>query len=356
MIPLFKVAMDPNAAGRAASVLNSGFIGQGPVADEFEKEFAAYVPKGMQLVLTNSCTSAIHMVLTYLGVKPGDEIITTPMTCIATNAAIVAMGAIPIWADVNPVTGNIDPEDVERKRTRRTQAIIAVDWTGRPANYAALRMLGLPIIQDAAHGPILDRDGVYGDYICYSFGPIKHLCASDGGAVACPSWAAKGLRILRWYGLDRTSSADFRCAQNIQNAGMKWNINDISAAIGLANLRNLKKNVRAHQDNAADLYTSIHNNENITKPRFSPESNYWVFPILLNNYSARERFKTYMAEQGIAVSQVHARNDKHVAYFYPNGPLPGVDEFDWRQVNLPCGWWMTEADIREIARLVNVFV
>ena len=347
MIPLFKVRMAPGATKRVAEVLGSGFIGQGPQVEEFERALGEFTPHPP--VSMNACTSAIHAVLMHLGVGPGDEVITTPLTCVASNAPILAVGARPVWADVDEC-GNIAPSDVERKLTPRTKAIIAVDWAGRRANYRMLRSSGVPVIQDAAHGPLLlGSEG--GDYVCYSFGPIKHLTCGDGGAVVTENKQSReALRLLRWYGLDRTSSQDFRCAQNIQQSGMKFHMNDINAAIGLANLPDLRRAVHQHQFHAATLYE--HLTPLVTMPAWSWASNYWVFPILVPG-SVRDAFKHRLAEQGVMASQVHARNDRHAAYNFPNGALPGLDFYDACHLNIPCGWWLEDEDVDKIIETVR---
>jgi dTDP-4-amino-4,6-dideoxygalactose transaminase len=350
MIPLFKVAMNSHQYA-VNQVLQSGFVGQGLKVDEFEATFSEVAP--FPIVAMNSCTSAIQAVLMHLGVGPDDEVITSPLTCTATNAPILLLGARPIWADVSPSTGNIDPDDVARKITRRTKAIIAVNWTGRPCDYRRLKRLGVPVIEDTAHGPVTG-DRSTGDFVCYSFGPIKHFTTGDGGAVATGNASARAdLRLLRWYGLDRTSTQDFRCSQNITRPGMKLHMNDINAAIGLANLPLLRTTVEAHKRNADYLWHALWPSRRpyLTLPNHSFHSNYWVFPVLVNR--SRESLKSHLAERGIASSQVHARNDKHEAYAFPNGPLPGLDEYDSMHLNVPCGWWLTQEDLDTIVTAIG---
>jgi dTDP-4-amino-4,6-dideoxygalactose transaminase len=357
LIPLFKVFMAPFAPDDVANVLTSGFIGQGKVAERFERVLREHLR--MPILITNSCTGAIEMVLTYLGVGPGDEVITTPLTCVATNAPIVHLGARPVWADVYPNTGNIDPASVAKRITPRTKAIIAVDWTGRRADYTRLRMVAgnIPIIQDAAHGPLLNPSEAHGDYVCFSYGPIKHLTSGDGGGIATFNGEAMAaLRLLRWYGLDRESRHDFRCAQDIRKPGMKWHMNDINAAIGIANMSGLEGRIRLHRENAYELYHRLLASEeslpDLMIPAYDDQSNYWVFPIRVYP-PLREAFREYLAENGIESSQVHARNDKHSGYHYPSGDLPGLDEFDASQLNLPCGWWVTALDIDHIVKTIR---
>jgi dTDP-4-amino-4,6-dideoxygalactose transaminase len=251
---------------------------------------------------------------------------------------------------VNPLTGVIDEDDALDKVTSRTRAIIAVNWTGRSPDYVRLRLDSrAPVIEDAAHGPIIgDRET--GTYTCFSFGPIKHLTTGDGGAVMTDNASARAsMRLLRWYGLDRTSMKDFRCAQDIQRAGMKFHMNDISAAIGLANLPSIEETVLAHRRNAINLYRRLLPIfTDIELPPLDPESNYWVFPVLARDEEERDRLKRHLEACGVSASRVHSRVDRHLAYNFPNGPLPGLDSYDSRQLNVPCGWWLTERDIDDI--------
>ena len=350
MIPLFKVFMSDEARQKVQKVLSSGFIGQGPVVDQFE---AALQEKfGVKnLVTVNSCTSALHAVLAYLGVGPGDEVITTALTCTATNAPIIALGARPVWADIDSRTGLITPEGVAAKVTPRTKAIIGVSWTGRLIDWQPFKNLGIPLIEDAAHGPLIPwRPGGYSpDFVCYSFGPIKHLTCGDGGAVVAKDpQAADVIRLMRWYGLDRRSTQDFRCAQDIKHPGLKWHMTDLNAAIGLGNLEHLDMVVGMHKQNAWSLHKELSRmyRSSIYLPPFDDHSNYWVFPVIVRG--DRDRLKERLLSQGIMASQVHARNDKHSAFNYPNGPLPGLDKFDQQQLNIPCGWWVKYEDIEKM--------
>lgn len=354
-VPLFKVRMAPEAAPAVASVLASGYIGQGPRCEEFERAFGAYIGAPEPVLLLNSCTSAIDLALHLSGVGPGDEVISTPITCTATNSPPALRGARLVWADVDPTTGNIDPADVARKITDRTKAIIAVNWGGRRCDYDTLLDISLeprtiPVIEDAAHGPY-PLDYPHGDYICYSFQAIKHLTTGDGGALFTPIYQYQRAKLLRWYGLDRESSADFRCAQNIQEVGYKYQSNDIAAAIGLANLPGMAAAVARHQANAKYYAHWLRDLPGIAVPPFDPASSYWLFTLLVED---RASFMAYLGERGIATSQVHARNDRHDAFRAASsgGSLPGVDAFDARQVAIPVGWWVSDQQREYVATVV----
>lgn len=353
-IPLFKVAMVPEAAAWVAEVLASGYIGQGEKVEQFEAALQQLLDLPAPPLTTNSCTSAIDLALHLIGVGDGDEVITTPVTCTATNSPIVARGAIPIWADVDPLTGLIDPMDVAGKLTPRTKAIIGVDWGGALCEYAALRLHGIPVIQDAAHSLTA---GIGGDYVCWSFQAIKALTTGDGGALWCPPEQMERARLLRWYGLDRRSKADFRCEQNIQEVGYKYSMNDIAAAIGLANIGSTKELIAKHRENADHYHWKFAGMSNVQQMPWESYgdmqwSAWWLYTLLVED---RQGFIAHMADHGIACSPVHARNDSHTAFHFPNGPLPGVDHFASRNVAIPVGWWLSTEDRRRIVEAVQAW-
>ena len=342
MIRLFKVGMSPEAIETVAEVLESGYIGQGQKVDEFEEALrdALFLPEPP--LTTNSCTSALDLALELIGVGPGDEVITTPMTCTATNGVIVKRGARPVWADVHPDTGLIDYYDVGRKITPRTKAIMGVDWGGKSADYWLLKTYGLPVIQDAAHS---FGTPVSGDYVAWSFQAIKHLTTGDGGALLAPPEEMERGRLLRWYGLDRRSSSSFRCAQNIEEVGFKYHMNDIAAAIGLANLSMAVEHVDAHWQNANEISQAIFGHA-------AEDHAWWFYTVIVDDPDALTR---HLADRGIEASPVHARNDKHTGFKFPNGLLPGVDYFSSHMLAVPCGWWLTGEEVERVIEGLESF-
>lgn len=349
--------MSPEAGLAAARVLRSGYVGQGDVVERFEAALQRALDAPVPPLTVNNCTSALDLALHLIGVSPGDEVISTPMTCTATNTVIVRRGAAIVWADVDPVSGLVDPADVARKITAKTRAVMAVDWAGRACDYPALRALGVPVVEDAAHAYLAKRNGASiaragGDYVCWSFQAIKHLTCGDGGALLAPPEQMERGRLLRWYGLDRRSDKSFRCAQNITEAGYKYHMNDIAASVGLANLPVAADAVARHRANAAYYRGAICERPGICLPTPDPGSAWWLYTLLVDE---RERFMAYLADRGVESSPVHARNDRHDAFRFPNGPLPGVDSFAGREVAIPVGWWLTGEDRAYVARCVNDF-
>ena len=356
MINLFKVRMSPDAARRVANVLASGYTGQGPMVDEFEEGLKGLLKSPVDLLTVNSGTSALTLALHLAGVGHGDEVVTTPMTCSATNSAILSLGAIPVWADVDARTGLISPTSVAEAMGPRVKAIMAVDWGGAPCDYDALRDFGVPVVQDAAHA-WLGKTG--GDYVCWSLQAIKHLTTGDGGLLMTPADQVDRARLLRWFGLDRRSSKSFRCSQLIEESGFKYQMNDIAAAIGLANLPLSVDSVAQHQKNALFYHEALGDLERvgsrITLPEMGVSSSWWLYTLLVED---RDGFRQFAAKYGVETSPVHSRNDKHPCFqrvARQPGPLQGLDFFSKHEVAIPVGWWLTDKERDRVTDMVHLW-
>jgi len=358
MIPLFKVNMPADVMEPLKEVLFSGYIGQGRKVEEFEEALTPWVGTRNNLTL-NSCTSALHLALRLADVGAGDEVITTPMTCMATNEPILERGGKIVWADIDPSTGTIDPADVEKKITPRTKAIICVHWAGYPCDLRELNDIasvhGIKVIEDAAHafGALYHGSaiGSYSDFVCFSFQAIKHLTTVDGGLLCCRSRKdyERG-KLLRWYGINREQSKGFRCEEDILEHGYKFHMNDVSATIGLVQLQHVQDILDSHRSNAAFYDAELEGLAGLRKLDYQDDRvpSYWMYSLLVEDKST---FQLAMDKAGIQVSPVHVRNDIHsVMQPFSISELPGVDEFSKRQVSIPVGWWVTEEDR---ARVVN---
>lgn len=353
-LDLFRASMAPGAGGAVKAVLTPDangrvYCGEGPITAEFEKKFAETTGLDRPPLGVNSCTAAVDLALHMVGLEPGDEVICTPMTCSATNGSVVTRGAKIVWADVDPLTGLMRPDSVAKLYSRRTKAVLAVDWAGRHCDYAGLRhAVGnrVPIIEDAAHCIYLGPER--GDYVAWSFGPIKHLsCGGYGGALLPPEDQYDRARLLRWHGLDRLSKADFRCAQDILEAGYRYHMTDDMASIGLANMDLAVKNVEKAREHAIRYHESLSLGADFLLPRYDQMCDYWLFGMIVQHN--RDGFAQHLAERGIPTSRTHARNDGHSAFraatVAQDGDLPGVTYFDDHQINIPVGRWVTNAEI-----------
>lgn len=372
MIPLFKVHSPANIGEKIEKVFSSGFIGEGSYTEEFENKFSSLIGTN-DSVLVNSGTSALSLAYHMCDIKPGDEVITSPMTCMATNEPLALMGANLIWADIDPKTGNICPKDVANKITDKTKAIVSVHWGGQPfdvdslmgferkvlvENYPAVYMEHIPVVEDAAHG----LGGFYkgkslgtvGDFGCFSFQAIKHLTTGDGGALHIKNSSLNDrAKKLRWFGIDR-NYVGCKWDQDIKECGFKYHMNNINAVIGLEQLKYIDGIIKKHKENSKYYDDNIENPkvEKLFRPEWS-ESACWLYSILVDNI---EEFQKHMQSNGIASDRVHLRNDNYSVFSkFKRDDLNGVDEFTNHMINIPVGWWLSDEDRIKIVESVNSY-
>ncbi len=243
-----------------AEVIKSGWIGLGPKTERFEKEFAKYVNAKFAIGL-NSATAALHLSLIVAGVGPGDEVLVPSLTFVSTSHAVLYVGAKPIFVDVDRETLCMDPADLEGKITKNSRAVIPVHYGGHPADMDAIEEIAkkykLFVIEDASHaagskykGKMI---GSISNLTCFSFHAVKNLATADGGMVTTnnATMAAK-IKNLRWVGIDKDTwqreelvqEKDYRqygWYYDVSTLGYKYHTNDIAAAIGLVQLKNLEK-------------------------------------------------------------------------------------------------------------------
>ena len=370
-IVLLKVYMAPEVDSQILDVLHSGYIGEGPKTAEFEGKLREYF-KNPYLTTVNTGTSglhlAYHMALHQDGPKTyynnnKDEVITTPITCTATNEPIIANGAKIVWADVDPITGSIDPKSIENKITENTKAVTMVHWGGNPCLIdeinAVAHKYNLKTIEDGAHAMGMSYKGKlfgnHSDYSMISLQAIKHVTSGDGGILMMKSEKDfERAKLLRWYGIDRTirEGIDLRCELDVPESGYKFHMNDINATIGLANFAHVEEIVGRHRANAAFYYDAFKGYDKITCVPENPDgkSSFWLFTIHVNN---RDEVMKKLGEDGIMASKVHARNDTHSMFreFYDNN-LPGVESFNRTHLCIPVGWWVSDEDREYIAEKV----
>lgn len=363
MIPLFKVHIPQSVDEPLLKVLHSGYIGQGVKVDKFEEMLVPWV--GNKNVLTvNSGTSALQLALRLANIGYGDSVISTSMTCSATNTAIVSSGADIAWADSDPKTGNIDPNSIESLITTKTKAIMTVDFGGYPCDFDEINAIakrhGLKIIEDAAQafGSVYkgQKIGSLSDFTEFSFQAIKVLTTGDGGLLTMKSEGdCNRGRLVRWYGMDRTKSRELRCIEDVPEAGFKYHMNDLNAVIGIEQLNYLDYILRKHRDNAAyyDSQFRVRDIERCKPLIYKNDrlSTYWLYIILVDN---RDKFVEFMEKKGVHCSRVHVRNDWHSCFrnFRREGLL-GTKEFDDHQCSIPVGWWVTEEDRKYIMDMIE---
>ena len=368
--PLFKVHVDvPAALKNIEDVLTSGFINEGEIVTQFQKELCKYFGSEY-VVLTNSCTSSLTMALAAAGVKQGDEVITTAMTCVATNMPILQLGATPVWADIKSVTGNIDPSHVKQLITEKTKAIMCVDWAGLPCEMNELRDIcdknHIKLISDGAHslGTFYGKKHIshYADFSCYSFQAIKHITTGDGGAVIAKNESDfKELKKLKWFGLDRDATKNAkgewkgqRWESDITAPGYKFNMNNLAAALGLSQIPHLDDIITAHRSNGL-LFESLFKDSSLVNSLIYPQDSkpsFWVYTCLLHEKVNRDNVLRKLNELGINAGLVHIPNHEYSCFSLSKKELPETDYFFTHQISLPCGWWLDKGDIKHIASTV----
>ena len=242
------------------ATLRSGWIGTGPRAKEFETRFAAAVGAEYAVAL-NSCTAGLHLSLQVLDIGPGDEAITTPLTWCSTANVIVHRGARPVFVDVDRVTGNIDVGAIEIAVTKRTKAIMPVHLAGRACDMDAIMDIavrhGLKVVGDAAHAIETtwkgQRVGGMGDCASFSFYANKNITTAEGGMVTTHDAAlAERMRILSLHGVSsdawRRFRADGPAHVEVVEAGYKYNMSDIQAALGLGQLAKIEQHLQRREE------------------------------------------------------------------------------------------------------------
>lgn len=355
MIPLFKVSMSPDVDESLLETIHSGWIGQGDEAKRFENELG-YITGNLNCLSLSAGTHGLHLALVLAGVRAGDEVITTALTCTATNWPILMQDAKIVWADINEDDLNIDPESVREKITNKTKAIICVHWGGYPCDLLELheiaREYNLVLIEDAAHAygakyqDTIIGDCFYSDFVMFSFQAIKPLTTIDGGAL----FTRRDIdyqrgKLLRWYGIDRETpgKSDFRCEDQIYEFGFKYHMNDICATVGLVNLKTVNTNLKKSKDNVEYYRKELKNLNGIELIQNSLDRNSsnWLFSVLVKD---RMEFVELMKDCNIMVSRVHERNDKHYCVREFKTDLPVLDKVIDEMICIPCGWWVTEGD------------
>ena len=289
VLPFNLPTIEEEEINEVVATLRSGWLTTGPRTAQFEAEFKTYVGSPHALAV-NSATAGLHLALSALGVGPGDEVITTPLTFCATVNTILHVGATPILADVGP-DGNIDPASVAERITSRTRAIMPVHLGGLPCDMDALwglaRRYGLFVIEDAAHaigsqyrgypiGAGNPKTGTYSDAVAYSFYATKNLTTGEGGMVTTHQpRLEEEMRILCLHGINRDAWKRYSDRGNwyyeVTTSGYKYNLSDIQSAIGIHQLRKQERflDIRTRY---ADLYNRAF--ENVPELELPPDNSW----------------------------------------------------------------------------------
>ncbi len=367
-LPFSKPTIDEATISSVADTLRSGWITSGPKVLEFEKRLSAYFG-GRPVRTFNSGTCTMEIALRIAGIGPGDEVITTPISWVATASVILEVGATPVFADIDPLTRNIDLAKLEAAITARTKAVIPVYLAGKPLDmdrlYAIAAKHKLRVIEDAAQAigsswqgrPI----GSFGDFVSFSFQANKNITTSEGGclvmnneaeALLAEKYRLQGVVRSGWDGIE------------VDVLGGKYNMTDIAAAIGLGQFAKLDE-ITAHRRKLAQHYFNLLGNdfEARTGAKLPPEdyenTNWHLFQIVLPGRIARAQFMEKMKEKhnigiGFHYAPIHLFKLYRERGF-SEGMFPVAEQVGKQIVSLPMFYAMNEKDVERVcSALVDV--
>ncbi|MBI3271485.1 MAG: DegT/DnrJ/EryC1/StrS family aminotransferase [Planctomycetes bacterium] len=375
-LPFHRASLGPEEEAEVVDTLRSGWITTGPKTKKFEAEFATYVGAA-HAIAVNSCTAGLHVALVALGVGPGDEVITSPMTFAASANVVVHVGATPVFADCLPGTLTLDPKEVERRITPRTKAILVVHYIGIPCEMDELSALaaarGLPILEDAAHAIETlykgRKVGCLGRVAAFSFYATKNVTTGEGGMVTTDDAAlADRIRILSLHGISRDAwkrySAEGYRHYEILEAGYKYNMSDIQASLGLHQLRKVDGFWRRRKE-LVELYDAGF--REIPELRPVPQATapgnrnaYHLYPVLVQP----ERLTTdrdgvlaaLQAENlglGVHFRAVHLSPFYEKRFGHRRGTYPVAEAAGDRLLSLPFFPAMTDDDVASVLEAVR---
>ena len=364
MIPYGRQSINEDDISAVVQALKSEFLTTGPLVERFEDEIEKVV--GAPSVVVSSGTAALHCAYAAIGIQPGDEIITPPLTFIATQATAAMLGAKIVFADVQPDTGNIDPKAVEAAITPRTKAVVAVDYAGHPADLDELRQIvnknGIYLIEDAAHAigstyknrPV----GSIADITTFSFFPTKNLTTAEGGAVASihPELLQKARRFAR-QGMIRERGeflikTEGPWHQEVHEFGLNYRLPDILCALGISQISRILE-FKLRRTEIHDYYIS--NLSSILNLKLPPKKEYvnpmWhLFPVHVDP-TERSKIFTNLRELGVGVQVNYMPAHWHPVFNSVNESkikLPVSDDFYRSEISLPIHTEMSNRDIDSV--------
>jgi dTDP-4-amino-4,6-dideoxygalactose transaminase len=351
MIPIYKPYMPDNLMTELNEILYSGQLSYGKYGKQFEQQLKEFIGCGYLLTI-NSYNTAMLVVLTTLGLKVGDEIIASPVSCLASNQPFVTKGLKVIWADINPLTGTLCPIDVESKITKNTKAIFHNHFCGYVGEIDAINALGkkydIPIIDDGIeafgseyYGKKIGNLGT--DVTVFSFQTVRLPNTIEGGAIVFKDKALYDMALLiRDYGIDRlkfrTADGEINPDCDITLEGYGGLMSEVNSFIGTKQMLEIEVLLNIQAKNALEWKNELQNSTDVKSLQINNKTNpnYWVFGTLSEN--SKETI-AYFKSRGYNATGVHINNNIY-SVFNNKMNLEGVNKFKQQFVAIPCGWWI----------------
>ena len=373
-VPFHRATMDEKEVNAVAEVIRSGWLTMGAKTFQFEREFASYVG-ARYAVAVSSCTAGLHLSLEAAGIGPGDEVLLPTTTFTATAEVVTYLGARPVLVDVDPVTLNLDVVNAERKITARTRAIIPVHFGGQPCDLAEIKSLAdkyrLQVVEDAAHAlPSTYRGrkiGGVSELTAFSFYATKTLSTGEGGMVTTENEDhARRIQVMRLHGISRDAwkrySAEGTWYYDVIEAGYKYNLTDMQAALGIVQLEKCDAMQRSREDVAARYNFQFGSIDALQLPEVLPDrSTSWHLYVVRLRLEAlridRDTFIRELAGRGVSASvhfiPLHLQPFYQRNFQYKKGDLPVAEEQYLRSVSLPIYPGMTSPEISHVIESVS---
>lgn len=370
-IPYGRQWIDEDDIQAVADTLKSDFLTTGPKVNEFEEVVAEYTGAKYAVAVSNG-TAALHCACHAAGIKAGDEVITTPMTFAASANCILYCGGKPVFADMDPITYNIDVNDIEKKITARTKAIIPVDFTGQPCNYDEILRLAkkydLLVIEDAAHSLGADykgeKIGTIADMTTFSFHPVKHITSGEGGMIVTNDEGLyQKLKLFRTHEITRDESllmrneGDWYYEQ--QGLGYNYRISDIQCALGICQMKKLDRFVTKRREIAKRYDEAFKDIEDVIIPKQLDGCNSsWHLYVIQVKKDRKTVFDALRAS-GIGVNVHYIPVHKHPYYKsigYEDLVCENAEAYYEKCISLPIFPAMTEEQQEYVVRIVEEIV
>lgn len=368
-IPLFDLNFDEQEEQAVIETLRSKWISTGPKTAEFEDKFKSMLQVNHALALSN-CTVALHLAMKLVGIEAGDEVICPSLTFVATINAIRYVDAIPIFVDVKSYEDlTVDPDDIERKITIKTKAIVVMHYGGFACNMDSIMAIAkkhnLKVIEDACHGPLSEykgkKLGAIGDIGCFSFFSNKNISTGEGGMlVTNKDGYYERAKLLRSHGMTSLSyerSKGHSTTYDVVALGYNYRMDDIRASIGLVQLGKLMDDLRQRAEIRKMYIDQLSSIDEIIIPfkNHTEFSSNYIFPIVIKDstYQKRDDVRNELAEAGIQTSVHYPAVHRFSIYkeFYTE--LPKTDYVSNNLITLPMYSKLTEEDLKIIVETLK---